>query len=602
MKVEVDYSKYDLVLSATQLQMFAKCNRKWVGIYAHKLGKEPATRAMMIGTCIHSICERYQKQEPTYPDGWDLLENKERLNERERVMVQGMIEEAIQRGVLRSYAGGLAEMSFVYELPIAEGKVAIIGAIDVFGKGLISDYKSRKNKNYKLSAEELQQDPQVLIYGLVHNREYPGVPVRFEHRNLYKEEPPGKRAEIVTTSPISEAALLDWRDSYLIPMAREMLALKKAKDGLRWHDLTAANHRDICKEYNKACAFTAHCFQNTSPLKHEETVGFFDKMKRPAASAQTAAAAPADEPASQQAAAAQPAAQSTPSTTTSTVSSLLNGRRSGAPSPRPAPAAQVTDESHRVKAAPAAEKAAPAQPAEKVTTAPWADMGCETCGSSGVVEIDGVPRPCPSCVSTARGRGVPSPSGYAIVPTENAWVVTAKPEMAEVFAEMFGPDVIGPFEVARPKPPQAAEPEPEPAAAAEQEAPPKARKARKAAAEPAATEPRAPLPTILLCRGCMPLNVTAVPFQSIFDIAAAALAEMRGKRSFFEIEDVFRRRDDLRLVVERVVSGLFEGRESSEIFVYVPERTGPDEDAFYRYLSTYRGGLASIVVILGTSS
>lgn len=168
-------------ISASQLKTYERCPRLWWFDRVRDMPRNPSTKNQVFGKVLHSVLERYLKGDALgrnpdgspvdlYPEGWQTDETGQRIEPSEEELIQGMVEKAIEQGVIARQNGGQVERHFEVTLvpadPLIES-ILIQGYIDYLSPNCITDHKSVARMRYALSKEKLTSDIQMLVYAQV---------------------------------------------------------------------------------------------------------------------------------------------------------------------------------------------------------------------------------------------------------------------------------------------------------------------------------------------------------------------------------------------------------------------------------------------------
>jgi len=165
--------EYELYVSASQLSTWRLCNRKW---WLEKMACAVTEDKgyFTFGTVLHAVLERWLRAddrgvdpgtgEPVelYPEDWHKAEDSGvPVSLAEQLLIKKLVTKAIDEGIVRRLPGREIEAEFSRTLV---DDVGIVGFIDVALPGGVEDHKSIGNFRYALGPEQLQQDPQLLLY------------------------------------------------------------------------------------------------------------------------------------------------------------------------------------------------------------------------------------------------------------------------------------------------------------------------------------------------------------------------------------------------------------------------------------------------------
>ena len=261
-----------LVISATAVETFKLCNRKWWLRFWRDV-PTPHNPATHLGTVLHAVCERWLLAEPSevvecYPEGWDAT-----LSPAEGALVKQLVTYAITEGILVRQPGRRVEMDFMRRLGIIGGLTVFVrGTMDlVVEPDLIEDHKTCKRAKYIKSAKALGKSDQPLIYAnelLAQLRESKKPqPARITIQNNYFNKETGKVKKVVAVSRIDGLPGLTrqeiaeyWHD--LHGVAEQIAAT--AKTTHRWQDIPdPLKIADACNAFG-GCPYRPICGKRKS--------------------------------------------------------------------------------------------------------------------------------------------------------------------------------------------------------------------------------------------------------------------------------------------------------------------------------------------------
>lgn len=141
--------KKSITLSASQIDTFQTCPRKW---WLDKVAKcpQPSDRKLLLGEVGHSVGENHLLSKPLYPEGWTSPTNRftgqkseHHITSTEQALVKALITKAIDEGVLIRHPDQVIEKEFRLRkvAQVEDVSVSIIGFIDHFYGNHIDDHK-----------------------------------------------------------------------------------------------------------------------------------------------------------------------------------------------------------------------------------------------------------------------------------------------------------------------------------------------------------------------------------------------------------------------------------------------------------------------------
>ena len=276
--------------SATQIETAALCLRKAKLTYFDKV-PQVERHHFTFGETLHACCERFLKDQPLYPPGWD-----SKITPEESSLIVSLVNAGIEAGYVEKRPGGQTEQWF--ELPVEEEPdVLLVGKIDYESPGRIEDHKHSKNTNYLKSGNALKKNIQMMIYAKKHLRdlqkkgEVPGI-VALAHNQFVKAPPVVKRAEAEVTPQDVETF---WQETVL-PLIRELKRAQTVKDPFDLDDPP----KSACNAFG-GCSYRTICSGQETVEVYTRRINYLNK-KEPVVS--VAPVNPADFLARRQAAAA----------------------------------------------------------------------------------------------------------------------------------------------------------------------------------------------------------------------------------------------------------------------------------------------------------
>lgn len=552
--IPIDWSQWDIVLSASQLETFAGpegCERKW---WFLKCARLPVVEkhSTVYGDVVHEVARRYLEADEhgrgadgrpvdLYPPGWHQAYDRDGETVRgevtlaEQKQIRTLIDAAIEEGMLTRRPGRKVEEPFLVRVA---PRIALVGNIDMVAGRRIEDHKTTKQRRYAKSRAKLKENIQMRTYAAVALSEDEEVgrddTVTLQH-NYYIKEPdhPEKQGIRPVEVEITAGELVDWWQSWLVPVARKMHALKTARKPLEaWSTVPGPieTHR-VCNAFG-GCPFLSICGRRETPQAYKERV---KRILAPDA---------------------EPKQETSMSSNILDVLGLTPGDKPAEPLPQ-----QAAPQTAASAAAPPPEAAA--EPAS--ATAPWAMPGCKVCQKHPGFARSG--QPCFVCASAAPKGGRPLPEEFEITAVDGGLVWQKKDDATITGVTPFGEQTVRREEDTAPLP---ATPAPAPAADAPAPAPESAqavaRVVARAEAEADAKKGkrgRKPAGFVLLFD-----VMTNEPKRASLNLAALLrelgdeLAREKGVESYYLL-NAFERRDLMAAIIPSIVERL----GSSDVFV-----------------------------------
>jgi hypothetical protein len=221
-------------LSASQIELFRRCNRRWFFRYCTNLPKPAFNAATSLGTRVHRIAEVYQQTGTVLADDTDAL-----------AIFMPMMPH------MPHPKTGKAEHRFDFDY---EG-VAYMGYMDWRGPGAVYDYKTSSDPaKYGLQGETcFLTHVQPLIYAQSALLEEKAEAVYL--RWIYGKTKGKPKAHKVEATLSSKAVVPQFHTVVQAP-AKEIVRLRVLSD-LNQSQLVP--NRSACYDFGTACEYMAHC-------------------------------------------------------------------------------------------------------------------------------------------------------------------------------------------------------------------------------------------------------------------------------------------------------------------------------------------------------
>lgn len=437
-KFDVPEGQY--AVSASQVQTFEQCDRKW---WASSILKMPSQSKdyFAFGTIFDQVMRRYysadrQGRDPKtgliidlFPPGWDTHTEKGRsytLTPAEVVRVKHWVRRATEKGIL-SYDGFVAN-GVAYSRKLIDG-AWIVGEIDLLMEDGIQDFKTAKNSKYlkregpdkpidtpylrgdKSSPNCVGHDTQMLTYACEwFERNEADWVCKVGHRQFIKDPEDTDGVYMVTAEITQKRAAQHWR--YLQDTAAAMLKLIDVPEA-DWFKVGGPKVPDACSAYG-GCAMLGICGKTETPDQYRARVNYLQNTTtKPPVALPTATLLPAPR-------------TSSGNSMTNNIFAKRNGTPTAAPAPMataPMATAPMATPAFTPATAPAAMQAATApapQPTpilSALTIAPWAapknaqGMSCGGCLGTGINKNQ---QPCRVCDSIAAKTGQPTSNDFVL--------------------------------------------------------------------------------------------------------------------------------------------------------------------------------------------
>lgn len=581
----INWNEWDLVVSASQVETWDDCRRKWWFSKVHRL-PELDKGFQIYGNVIHAVADRFfgaddlgydrktGKPVDLFPAGWEKSYDRGAtpkylgtITPQEQAQIKLLVRKAIEEGVWVRTPGREPEASFFRKVT---DRIAIIGYIDLMLPDAVHDHKSTKNMSYAKSANDLPTNTQLLIYAKEcfdradeQGRRLDTVTVR---HNTFSKDPANPVVRAVSNTVTREQVMKFWAG--VVERSKEMRKLKKAGVAAEaWFGVAGPKDKKTCEAYG-GCAFRTICGKVETPEKYRARIALAQKAQQEGASTLT--------------------------TGTNDMGIFDKMKSSGgAPAtkpatPAPAPAA-AAPKAPATATAPSKEQAEAKGLHPDQVAAPWARETDKSCGGKGLTKQG---KPCRVCDTFNKKEGKPTSADWDIA-TDNDGRITWTPKGGGATGStpaVQAPKVVDRTTAENAPAPQAPAPaqEAQAAPAATPAAQPtggasKLRRGRKAAAEapevaPEAT-PEVPADdnqqgealeptdaTGSAARGRKPqgftLLINALPerakttgvicLDQVFAEVGAELAKAMGAESYFAL-DAYKRRDWLAMRAAQIV-------------------------------------------------
>lgn len=450
-----------LIISATQIDSFSDCPRRW---WLQRVAKLPEAQKgyFTFGTVLHGCIERYllatengRVPDPglfiliwesgplkgqrageavdLFPPGWETIEEKgkkESVTPNEAVLIRRLVEQAIERGIITRTNGQQVERKL--QLSLIEG-VDLTGRVDIFRPlqesgemPELHDHKSFSESGARFlkqpgpagcridapyekgdgtSPNSVGHNQQLLTYAAATSivDDYTG-PVLLRHNQFPKYadgKGPRKVEAIVSANRLSE----HWE--LLKKTAAEMLLVAPIK---RWDDVPGPRSDAACTKYG-GCSFAGICGRRETLEGYTRRVGRQSEERL----AQGRPNIPLE---------AKTKKKVSGGTGTMDIfarAAQQNEARKGLPKVSAPP----------INSTPPPVVNTPAPITQAVNGAPWANPACPACKGAG---INSKGRACPICDNLAKKANRPTSIQYDLTVTEAGVLATARADQREALA------------------------------------------------------------------------------------------------------------------------------------------------------------------------
>lgn len=419
--MNIVWKDWDLVISASQIETWDDCRRKWWLSKVHKL-PELDKGFQIYGNVIHGVADRFfgaddlgydratGKPVELYPPGWEIsydrVDKKKVLGTvtpQEQAQIKFLVRKAIEEGIWVRTPGREPEASFFRKVA---DRIAIIGYIDLMLPDEVHDHKSTKNMRYAKSAADLVTNTQLLIYAAEcferadeQGRKLDKVTVR---HNTFSKDPNDPVVRAVSNTVTREQVVKFWAG--VVERAKEMRKLKRAGIAAEsWSGVQGPKTKDTCEAYG-GCAFRTICGKVETPQKYRARIELAQKAQQEGASTLTTG-------------------QNDMGIFDSMKSSGGNTATKPASTAAPAPAAQ-TKPAPAESTAPSKEQMADSVLHPDQVAAPWARSTEKSCRGLGLTRQG---KPCRVCDTLNKKDGKPTSDGWTLG-TDDAGRITWTPK------------------------------------------------------------------------------------------------------------------------------------------------------------------------------
>lgn len=296
-KYEVfDYESWEMIVSASQIETFNDCARKWCFEKIWKL-KAVEQSFTNLGTVFHSVCERwlladdngrvplpssiksewgylqifpegplkgqqYPHAVEVFPEGWD-----ETISYGEAAVVKKLFQSMVDEGILRRTPGRVVEKPIQMEV-IGGNQVSLIGYEDVWTPLGIEDHKTSSNSRWFKTRQGLRENIQIMAYAaawieeaLEADRELPET-IELRHNQACVD--PDATEVRKTCVDVSPNEIIDFWEKEILPRVRQMLHWKRSKlPETSWEKVPGPKTKGVCRKY-RGCPFMGICGRTES--------------------------------------------------------------------------------------------------------------------------------------------------------------------------------------------------------------------------------------------------------------------------------------------------------------------------------------------------
>ena len=432
-----------LKISPSQIDRAKTCYRSWWLKHVLGLPEKQGTNTLL-GDIGHGVCERFNKSEPLYPEGWEKQYNRFTsqptgfaINETDQVLVKTLIDKGITEGVLTRLPDGQTEYPIKYDIGEFHGvKVRFSGFIDYlsFAVGHVQDHKFCGNFKYYGKAK-LGRAVAMNAYG--QSLYATGVydqPTLWLRYNLFRKDIEDPAVKVIEVEKTKEQ-LQEYWDKEILPVVNDMVLY--SKNAKEVHDVPMPEDKmSACNAYG-GCPFLQICLGRESCREYKARIDGSSVEAK--AEEHSNILASMNESGSKEG-----ERKMSLVAELNRKKALAAAASSGTPVPVPSVPAPV-----QVAApAPVAVAAVPVSDTPR-QQAPWYSESCPVCtgpdNKSLVLGMNGG-RPCSVCKMLSEREGKPSPDAYKIEANEDgsvSFVLKDAPvEEAPVVAQVVPPVVV----------------------------------------------------------------------------------------------------------------------------------------------------------------
>jgi hypothetical protein len=231
-------NKKKIKLSASQLQMFTACKRKWYYRYVEKI-KEPYKPWLKAGLDFHQCIENCFKKLAGEEVEVEYFDND----------IKEMVKVAWEKGIIYSPDTHVVEKKIDIDINEGAEMIGFIDLLDVSNSKII-DHKTFKRPQDCLTEDDLKNNLQLMIYAywyLLKLDNKKGVWLR--HNQINKIDPESSK---YTEVWVSRETVEDYWAENVVPVVEEILDLQGAEK----EKFTCTIAR--CGDYG-GCSYQKHC-------------------------------------------------------------------------------------------------------------------------------------------------------------------------------------------------------------------------------------------------------------------------------------------------------------------------------------------------------
>lgn len=261
--------------SPSRVEEAESCTRKWWAKARLKM-PDPKGPGTKIGTALHKQIEAVLLGEPTFQPGWNIVPADKNspaytLSPHECELVKYFIDEGQKQCIIAPMPGQEIEREF--EFPLPQGLGSYTGKIDLYYSHGIRDHKSMKRAQYAKNEGKLANDLQMLSYAYVWFQRNPGRDeCELSHDQFILgigDKPPVPQVKDVKIKVRRDVVERAWTQRILVIIQRmsEVLDAPEAD----WFKVPGPHRKGACSDFG-GCPFEKICNRLESPAEYRDRI------------------------------------------------------------------------------------------------------------------------------------------------------------------------------------------------------------------------------------------------------------------------------------------------------------------------------------------